>query len=266
MKTLKTIAILPVMVLLVACGGGGGYSGAIPDVPVFTSNVSVTALDNGQDTETQTFEATDSKPDNGNTSTTVLDNTNPPVPNTVHLSFGHWDATWRGCNEAGTECNPEKSWANNQLVYGVHPDTGNLTVRVIYPNKPIDSTFDGAVYNGHSVIEKTVGEFINGDVKVDLTETNEGRFRIDFSFSEMDGVPDLDYTIQNYNPASGHRFKTDGFEHPGAGNKFPNGVRGRFSGRDNEFISGAFGGEGMHIGVFGTCRPECQPHLRREKD
>ena len=156
--------------------------------------------------------------------------TNDPAPYAEYLSFGDWDA-------------------HSSLTYGVHPETGNLTTRRITPNGPIDSTFDGAEYNGNSVVKRTDDEYISGDVRASLSQNDNGNFKIKFEFSNMDDVLDVDHTISDYNPNNGPGFQTSDFKHSATDMK---GLRGVFSGRDSEHVVGAFGGEEIQIGVFGA--------------
>ena len=258
MRTLRTISVMLPMTLLLACGGGGGggYSGSVSEynrIPDVQTSKSLAPDSSSEETQTQISEPINLPAPDSPAPDSIENIIIPNIP--VHLSYGHWDATWNGCGGKWDGCKEEKKWINNQLVYGVFNndlENGRFIIRRITPNGPIDSTFDGAEYNGHSVVKRTDREFINGDVRVNLKQNNSGRFTIDFTFSNMDGVPNVEYTIPNYDTA-GANFKTPGFEYPkNSGDEYVNGLQGAFSSPNNEHVSGFFGGEGIHIGVFGA--------------
>lgn len=228
MKTI--IAIIPLTFLL-ACGGGG-YSGSIPEpTPLSAESTNVNTSPDVPK------EVSQDEPD----SAEVVEEPAPSPTGqpTEYLTFGDWDSS-------------------DILVYGQKPtgkaNDGNLHTRNRTPDAPIDSTFDGAEYNGHSVVKRIDEKYITGDVTAGLTHNN-GTFTIEFEFSNMEGVPDLNHIVSDYNPNDGNEFKTSNFKHPVIhGVDKIQGLRGRFSGKDNEYVVGSFGGEGIEIGVFGATR------------
>ncbi len=166
---------------------------------------------------------------------------NDPFSGLVHRSFGDWDA----------------SWDDNKLAYGINPETGRFGIRGVSPapGSLIDSSFDGAVYSGHSVVERRDGQFVNGNVRANLAQNNDGRFTIDFLFFDMNGVPDVNYTIQDYEPCAGGcraEFSTHNYGRTRKGHF--KGMQGAFSGHNNEYVSGWFGGRRIHKGVYGATR------------
>lgn len=219
MKTLKTIAILPLVTLLIACGGGGkGYSASIPE-PTFE-------LSSSGDSDVITISATSIEvPENLLVDTqsepelivTQESFENNPIATYQFKQFGDWDI-------------------------GIQNDGYLFTFKFNEINAPpIQSGDFYADYEGIAFAKRLDGEVVSGRSSISITDVS-GELS-SFQFNGFDGIEPIEFVFDFPIPLGQEINHTTESK----------GIRANFNG--NNFIGGAFYEKGKtDLGAFGATR------------
>ena len=232
MKTLKTISVILPMTLLLACGGGSGYSGSIPEQTAAPEQTALIAQQNDKNyiviegsvevpKVPREVDSNDNQPLPIEYQTTIENN---PIDSYEFKHFGDW--------HVGVEA--------GEHFFVFKFNEGDILKDIPSPN---DHRFVYADYEGLAFVKRTNdGKVVSGNATVSVT--NEPNQLSSFQFNGFDGVGDIEFMFdfpveigQSINHTTANK-----------------GIRADFEG--GNFIGGAFydHSKNAEFGAFGATR------------